>query len=234
MAHKKRFLPVALVFLAALTAGAVVAAEQKQAGGLTARHQAGQTMLAWQEVDSPVAESTIAAVKLRDIRRDLDKEHKVRYRIYRSEQPITSLAGLRPIAEVPPLTCWNIDYYGDLRPEQPALRYVIEEGKGPVPAGTGLWAHNPRRAGRAYYAVTLAIDGRENTTLGPGNVLAAPLAETVGPGVPVLQRIEKPKEWQYVTGPTLYYYVRWESPPNCAVAGKPLDYVVGILLFLLS
>jgi pimeloyl-ACP methyl ester carboxylesterase len=234
MTHKKLFPPVASILLAVtLMAGAVAAAQQKQASGLTARHQAGQTMLAWQEVDSPVTQATIAAVKLREIRRDMDKEHKVRYRIYRSAQPITSLEGLRPIAEVPPLTCWNIDYYGDLRPEQPALRYVIEEGRenvpgSPVPPGTGLWAHNPSRAGPAYYAVTLSIDGRENTALGPGNVLAAPLAETVGLGVPVLQRIEKPKEWQYVVGPTLYYFVRWESPPNCAVAGKPFDYVVGI------
>jgi hypothetical protein len=185
-------------------------------------------MLAWQEVDSPAIEATIPALRLREIRRDVDKEHKVRYRIYRSEQPIGSLAGLRPIAEVPPLSCWNIDYYGDPRPADPALRYVIEEGKGPVPPGTGLWAHNPAQAGRAYYAVTLAIDGRENTALGSGNVLAAPVAETVGQGVPVLQRIEKPKEWQYVRNPTLYYYVRWESPPNCAVQGKPIDYVVGI------
>ena len=40
-------------------------------------------MLAWQEVDSPVTEPVIAAAKLREIRRDLDKSQKVRYRIYR-------------------------------------------------------------------------------------------------------------------------------------------------------
>ena len=27
-------------------------------------------------------------------------------------------------------------------------------------------------------------------------------------------------------GPTLYYFVRWESPPNCALPGKPYDYLV--------
>jgi pimeloyl-ACP methyl ester carboxylesterase len=229
MNHRKQF-PWLLPLLLALSvmSAAAAGAQQKQASGLTARHQAGQTMLAWQEVDSPVTEPAIAAVKLRDIRRDMDKPAKVRYRVYRSERPITSLAGLRPVAEVPPLTCWNIDYYGDLRPEQPALRYVIEDGRGPVPPGTGLYAHNPKQPGRAYYAVTLSVNGRENTALGPANVLAAPLAETVGLGVPILQRTEKPKEWQYVVGPTLHYFVRWESPPNCAVAGMPMDYVVGI------
>jgi len=210
-------------------AGARVAgAAQNQVTHLTVRHQAGQTILAWQEVNSPATDPAIAAIKLREMRHDLDKSKKIRYRIYRAEQTITSLEGLRPIAEVPPLSGWNVDYYGDLRPEHQALRYVIEEGKGPVPPGTGIYAHNPKKAGTAYYAVTLSIDGKENSAIGPGNVLTTPIAETVGLGVPVLQRVEKPKEWQYVTGPTLYYYVRWESPPNCAAVGMPFDYLVAI------
>ena len=170
MTHKKPFLAVlSVVVAAAVTAGgAAAAAAQKQVTGLTARHQAGQTMLAWQEVDSPATDPAIAAVKLRELRRDLDKSKKVRYRIYRAERKITSLQGLRPIAEVPPLSGWNIDYYGDLRPEHQALRYVIEEGKGPVPPGTGIYAHNPKKAGTAYYAVTLSIDGKENTAPGAG------------------------------------------------------------------
>jgi len=159
-----------------LVNGAAAGAAQRQVTGLTARHQSGQTMLAWQEVYSPATDSAIAAIKLREIRRDLDKSKKVRYRIYRAEQTITSLQGMRPIAEVPPLSGWNIDYYGDLRPEHQALRYVVEEGKGPVPPGTGIYAHNPKKAGTAYYAVTVSIDGKENTALGQGNVLVAPTA----------------------------------------------------------
>jgi len=185
-------------------------------------------MLSWQEVDSPVTEDSIGAIALRDLRRDLDKQKKVRYRIYRAEKPIASLEGLKPIAEVPPLTGWNIDYYGDIRPEHKALRYVIEEGKGPVPPGTGIYAHNPQRAGDAWYAVTVSIHGKENKSLAPANSLATAVRETAGRGVPVLQRVEKPKEWHFVQDPTLYYYVRWESPPNCAVEGKPFDYVVAV------
>jgi pimeloyl-ACP methyl ester carboxylesterase len=213
----------------ALLAAATAAAEEKQAGRLTARHQAGQTLLLWSEVDPPVTRDQIAAVELRRLRRELDKPRKVRYRIYRSQRPITTVEGLRPIAEVPPLSCWNADYYGiDPKPQQPAFRYVVEEGQPAVPPGTGIYAHNPSQAGEAYYAVTVVVDGKENTSVGESNVLGRPIRETVGQGVPVLQRVERPKSFQYVEAPTLYYYVRWESPPNCAVEGRPYDYLVAV------
>ena len=206
-----------------------IAAEQRQADRLTARHQAGQTLLTWKEVDPPVTRDSIGAVEVKRLRRDLDGQKGVRYRIYRSQRPITSVEGLRPIAEVPPLNCWNADYYGtDPKPEDQALRYVVEEGKPAVPPGTGIYAHNPRQAGEAYYAVTVVVDGKENTAVGESNVLGSPIRETVGQGVPVLQRVEKPKNFNYVDNPTLYYYVRWESPPNCAVEGRPYDYVVAV------
>ena len=215
-----------LLLLCSIAAAASMAAEQ--ASGLRARHAAGQTILCWTEVDPPIKDDSPSAIAVRDLRRQLAQTKRVMYRVYRSEQPIGSLEGLTPVAEVPPLTCWNIDYYGDLRPEHKALRYVVEDGAQPVPPGTGICAYNPDKPGKAYYAVTLVIDGKENTTVGPGNCLREPVSETVGPGAPVLQRMERPKEWQYVSDPTLYYYVRWESPPNCAVMGKPFDYVVGI------
>jgi hypothetical protein len=201
----------------------------QQAGNLRALHRAGQTILTWREVSPPVTEGSIAVVKLRAIRRDLDKKGSVRYRIYRSERPITTVEGLKPVGEVSPLTGWNADYYGvSQKPELVASRYVVEEGKGPVPPGTGIFAYNPATAGRAYYAVTRSVEGRENTSLNNTNRLQKPVEERVGRGVPILQRIEKPKTFQYVDNPTLYYYVRWESPPACSVAGKPFDYLVAV------
>jgi len=217
-----------LLCIALLAGGSLYPAE-KQVSAVTARHKAGQTLLTWKEVDSPVTRESIAARELRELRRDLDKEEKVRYRIYRSERPITSVADLEPVAEVPPLTCWNADFHGIYpKPEQPALRYVIENGKKPVPPGTGICAHNPKKAGSAYYAVTVVIDGKENTTVGNSHALSTPVRETVGLGVPVLQRIERPERFQYVKNPTLHYFVRWESPPNCAAQGRPYDYLVGV------
>ncbi len=214
--------------LAAALFTAAAGAADKQAGQLQTRHKAGQTLLTFAEVDPPVTADSIPARELRDLRRTLEKEGKTRYRIYRSDEPIESVEGLKPIAELPPLTCWNIDYYGSIRPEHTALRYVVQDGKDPVPPGTGICAYNPPQAGKAYYAVTTGIAGKENANIGPGNSLAAPIEETVGQGVPVLQRTVKPERFSYVANPTLHYYVRWESPPNCSVQGKPIDYLVGI------
>ncbi len=213
------------LFVLTLFAAASVAEQVRELRG---RHQAGQTILTFREVDSLVTQPDILATEIRDLRRKLDDKPRVRYRVYRSEAPITSLDGLVPIAELPPLTCWNIDYYGDVRPEHQALRYVVQDGQEPVPPGTGICAYNPSHAGKAYYAVTHVVDEVEDRALTAGNCLSEPIAETVGQGEPVLQRVERPERFQYVDRPTLHYYVRWESPPNCSVQGKPIDYVVGV------
>jgi pimeloyl-ACP methyl ester carboxylesterase len=203
--------------------------QESQVGDLRARHEAGQTILTWAEVDSPLPSETVGVAELRKLREKLDQPKKIRYRIYRSEQPIESVKDLVPIAEAPPLTGWNADYYGVYaKPEHKATRYVVEEGKGPVPPGTGIYAHNPAAAGKAYYAVTVSVNGEERTALSPANVLRAPLEETVGPGVPILQRIEKPRTANYVPNPELHYYVRWEAPPRSNVPSRPFDYRVGI------
>ncbi len=199
--------------------------------GLRARHEAGQTILTWREVDPPVTAESIPVADLRRIKSLLDKEKKIRYRIYRSDRRITPdlIRDLEPIAEVPPLTCWNADYTGiDCKPGQQAARYVVEEGKGPVPPGTGIYAHNPPAAGWAYYAVALSVDGRENAAIGGENSLETPVRETVGPGLPVLQRTERPRESNYVKDPILHYYVRWEAPPRSNLPSRPFDYRVGI------
>ncbi len=206
-----------------------VRADESQVAQLTSRHRAGQTLLTWREVDPPITSDAISVGELRKVRKESGNAKKVRYRIYRSDRPITSLDDLRPIAEVRPLSCWNANYYGaHAKPEDPALRYVVDDGRPPVAPGTGIHAHNPEKPGRAYYAVTVSIDGTENTAVGPPNALSKPTEETVGPGAPVLQRIEKPERFQYVSGPTLHYFVRWESPPRCNVSGKPFDYVVAV------
>jgi pimeloyl-ACP methyl ester carboxylesterase len=196
---------------------------------LRAVHRGGQTLLTWREVDPPTTQETISAKELRKLRGDLAKMRKVRYRVYRATEPIRSLAGLEALADVPPLTCWNADYHGIYpKPEHQARRYAVEDGAAPVPPGTGIYAPNPKEAGDAWYAVTVVLDGTEERTVGAGNVTAHPISETVGPGVPVLQRTEKPDTFMYVKGPTLHYYVRWEAPPNCATASRPYDYLVAI------
>ncbi len=221
--------------LAVLGADALPQVEQLQA-----RHRAGQTFLTWREVNPPLPDEQVSFPKFRHAISQVEKAAPVRYRIYRSEKRLTSVDGLRPIAETRPLSCWNGQFNGSGEPRETDLvpRYVIDEGQPPLPPGTGLYVHNPKvtqastgtaTAGvPAFYAVTYVLNGVENKTVGPGNSLQRPVAETQGQGVPVLQRTEKPREYNYVQGPTLHYFVRWEAPPNCSVENQPIDYVVGI------
>jgi pimeloyl-ACP methyl ester carboxylesterase len=201
----------------------------EQVSQLRARHAEGQTLLTWQEILFPVTPETLSVVELRQIRATLDHEKRVRYRIYRSQQPIPSVKGLTPMAEVSPLTGWNADYYGQYaQPTDQAFRYVVEEGQPPVPPGTGIYAHNAGEGGAVYYAVTASINGREDMTISHENTLQIPIDETVGQGVPILQRIVRPTVFYYVANPTLYYYVRWESPPHASLPSQPFDYLVAI------
>jgi len=198
-----------------------------QARDLRAFHRSGQTFLVWKEARAADIPKGVSVVELKKLRTTLARERKIRYRIYRSEKPITGLDDLKPIAEAPPLSAWNLDYYGIYpKPDQRAFRYVIEPGGEPLAEGEGLYVYNPKKAQRAYYAVTYVEGEKENRSLEGTNVLKRPVEETVGQGVPVLQRIVKPKSFQYVRNPTLRYYVRWEAPPNSSVAGKPFDYLV--------
>jgi pimeloyl-ACP methyl ester carboxylesterase len=225
---KERIESVIRIILCAMVAGAA-APGSEQASAVRARHHAGQTFITWQEVDQAARADAMSMEALRAGIRAVEQDGQRRYRIYRAPQPIASLDGLRPIAEVRPLTCWNADYYGsDPKPDAPALRYVIAAGAAPLPAGTGVYVHNPRQPGRAWYAVTCISAGVENTALGPSNRLEDPVEESVAAGEPVLQRVVKPKDFQYIGHPTLHYYVRWESPPNSNVEGRPFDYLVAV------
>jgi len=202
----------------------------EQVADLQADHRNGQTFLTWQEITmEPVPDmvSVPELIKLKEYRR---KDLGVTYRVYRAFSPIRSLEGLHPIAEVPSLSGWNLDFYGRYpKKEHPAFRYVIKDEAEPLPHGIGLYVHNPQTSGAAYYAVTAVLKGQENLTLVSGNVLTQSVQETVGQGVPVLQRKELTNRFYFVKGPiTLQYYVRWENPPNTSVVGKPFDYLIAI------
>ncbi|KPK81653.1 MAG: hypothetical protein AMJ81_10430, partial [Phycisphaerae bacterium SM23_33] len=85
-------------------------------------------------------------------------------------------------------------------------------GTEPLANGTGLYVHHPARAGRGYYAVTVAVNGRENTwTFGAGQT-AGPVEEVKGPGKPVFQRQMDMKVLFDYPGRRLQY-VQWTAPP---------------------
>lgn len=95
----------------------------------------------------------------------------------------------------------------------PVRRFVIDEKAGELAAGTGLYVHHPKQAGKRYYAVVACRGGAANTKdLSPANAPAEPVSETVGPGVPVRQG--KGLEGPYFDWPgTRWVYVQWCGPP---------------------
>ncbi len=228
----RRFAPCRTLWPAAALLFVPIAtwAAQPQASDVAALHREGQTFVTFREIGRAAEAKDLTVRQFRELRKELEGDGGIRYRVYRASEPIRTLQGLEPLAEVPALSGWNVEYYGDLgkASEKPALRYTIEDGKQPLPRDMGLFVHNPDEAGRAWYAVTAVAGGKENRALGPRSATQNPAKETVGQGVPVLQRVERPKQWQYVERPTLHYFVRWESPPTCSVEGKPIDYVVGV------
>jgi len=202
----------------------------EQVTKLQASHRSGQTFITWKEVTTePLLEapSVRELIRLKD---HLFTDLGVSYRVYRSADPISSLDGLNPIVTVRPLSGWNTDFYGKKpKKRHQAFRYVIKNDADPLPPGVGLYVNNPKTPGAVYYAVTAVFKGQENRALGSSNVLSRSVHEEIGQGVPVLQRVEKTKKFMYVKGPiTLYYYVRWESPPNASINGKPFDYLIAI------
>ena len=224
--------PFTILLLIATTA----LAAERQVSELKVRHNQGQTFITWKEVNPLEINDEINDATLRKIVRESSTNKKVVYRIYRSEKPITSVESIKPIAEVGSLSCWNVDYYG-VSPQEnkPAIRYVIKDGEQPLEHGTGLYVHNPtfqsqtdRRPLKSYYAVTYSINGVENKDINKANSTENPIQEVQGQGVPVLQRVVKPKEFSYIQNPELHYYVRWEAPPNASIENKPFDYLVAI------
>lgn len=196
---------------------------------ITSRHNNGQTILTWNEVDPPITQEKVGM-------KEWDKLRKIRrphtYRIYRSLKPFSAetIATAELVDEVGHNTCWNAEFYGLYKRGPDVKRYVVDGGKAPVPPGTGIYAHNPSAAGKAYYAVMVALSGEENlSAFTEANCLSQAMDEKVGPGDPVLQRKEVPDKFHYVAKPTLRFYVRWESPPRCNLPSRPYDYMVGEL-----
>jgi hypothetical protein len=199
----------------------------RQVSQVRAVHRNGQTFIAWNAIDPPGPDGEPSGEALIRLKRDTAK--RLAYRIYRSPQPISAVAGLLPIGLAAPLSGWNTDYHGlDPAASLKPFRYAIEDGTAPLADGLGLYVHNPPSPGPAYYAVTAVVDGVENTSVMASNRTADAVVETVGAGTPVLQRVVRLKEFRYVKSPELRYYTRWEAPPNANRENQPIDYLVAI------
>jgi len=218
-------------FLDVSAAAAGAKAKLPKVSALSARHRNGQTLLTWTQPATAVDKDKVTFGEFKTLRKAAaGKGGRISYRIYRSAKPITAatIARAELVDRVGDLTCWNTDYYGVYPNAKHVVpRYVAADGQAPVAPGTGIYAHNPAKASKAYYAVTCVVAGAEDlSAFDAGNALAKPLDEKPGPGEPICQRIEKPKKFFYTENITLHYYVRWEAPPRCNVPSRPYDYVV--------
>jgi pimeloyl-ACP methyl ester carboxylesterase len=203
-------------------------APDAQATDVVARHEDGRTFVTWREAEAVATGGEATVQQVNQARREASKRRLV-YRVYRSDQPIGSVASLRPVAEIPAFSAWNTDVYGGAaRPGNPVRRYVIQRGGEPLANGAGLFVRRADGTGVSYYAVTRSIDGQENQTLSDSNALTVGVEESQGLAVPVLQRTETPGAFQFVKKPTLHYYVRWESPLGGSDTATPYDYLVAV------
>ena len=90
-------------------------------------------------------------------------------------------------------------------------RFAVEDGK-VLEAGTGLYVHNPAKAGKGYYAVVASVNGTANLRdMGAGNCTPA-VSETVGPGAPVRQPPADVTVFYDYPGKRIQY-VQWTAPP---------------------
>jgi len=202
--------------------------------GVEARFRDGDTMVRFAEIEPPITREAPTCDELNAARSALDRDPLVRYRIYRSTTPLDSpedLLAARLVDEIPPLTGWDDAFHGlgNCQGTRLVPRYPVDDQVLAAP-GTGIYVRrHPAGAGEetAYYYVSRAVDGAEDfSSLTPAGNATGPVTERPGSGMVLERVVETPAEFQYVSGPTLHFFVRWEAPPPSNVPSAPYDYLV--------
>ncbi len=234
----------------------------RQVSDLRALHRKGQTFITWTEVDKIIAKDKVLWAEFEPtFKSHSGPRHGTFYRIYRHDKPITAenLYQAELIDEIWPLSGYDArlhqhvvrgENWVGLDPNVWVARYCIadppagelapnseyagrQEWRGQeLPLHTGLYVHQPPKAGKAYYAVTVIAGGVENTRdLTAANSLARPVEETVAPGEPILyrwlnqdtgpRRSRTPRETQFS--------VYWAAPPYSNQPRRPIHVQVGLV-----
>jgi hypothetical protein len=206
--------------------------EAFQVENLRAWHTDGQTFLTFHMVKNDFPDADITYGQYFERKKQI--KNNVQYHIYRSNTPFKDVRQLIPLARVDGFTGWNEFFYGihtnaEKYSGRKAIRYTVKPKEGPLAQDKGLFVYAPEQKGSFYYAVTAVTGGRENKEILIGqNVTQNPVQENTGPGTPILQRVESPKEFQYIKNPTLYFFTRWETFPNAGMNAHPFDYLVAV------
>ncbi len=201
---------------------------------LRAEHRQGQTFLTWTEVedivgqDHPIFEDWEKAILSARNKRDLS------YRIYGHTQPITSATIheailLREIPEA--LSGWNtlaiqtLEFSpgtkrspllpGKIKIDQQISRFAIREGGKPLPRTTGLAVISATRNRHYYYAISVAIDGKESLHLfeeGRNTTARINESQMRFPQFVTFKKVA-PKNPKKKRRPHIHIRVAWLEPP---------------------
>jgi len=159
------------------------------------------------------------------------------YRVYRHSQRISSanIDKAELLASVNPLGGYDTEVYKihfkgeyiDQREEPDSVipTHRVADGQTLRP-GEALYVHTPRAAGKAYYAVTMAVGGTENLSqITAANCLTEPIVENRKTPEPILQWIQ---EDRYRDDPPEYWYRYWAAPPLVNLPGRSFRVAVTV------
>src|SRR3989339_170533 len=217
-----------------------------QVDSASARFKDGDAMIIFKEVNPPFTSDSITCAQyLAEYNARFSSNacadwsgaiEKIRYRIYRSTQPLISESALslaELVDEIKPLSCWDAAYWGRggcgtgdrIVPRYPVDSLVL------ATPGTGIYVdrYNGNTSETFYYFVSHTIDGAEDFSTFAQNVNATnSVVETGGHGMVLLREAQFNVTYKYTANCTLYYYVRWEAPPYCNMPNSPYDYLVAL------
>ncbi len=219
-----------------------------QVTSAAARHQQGDTMLTFAEINPPHLGATWTVAGYTNALHHTyapDVAPKRRYRIYRSSQPLTSIAaisGAEFIDEITPMTGWNHGLHsisntffsgGDEQYDADIPTLPVNDLM-PAAPGTGIYVHRHTGAAgeTAHYFISHTVNGAEDfSSLIEGQNATGSVSETPGPGMTLLWREQVfTNGWIFSPdrNPTLRDYVRWEAPPTWNVPSRPMNYRIGL------
>ena len=224
-----------------------------QAKDLKVFHRKGQTFITWTEVEKIIEKDPIEWAEFQPIFKKHSPRGNTFYRIYRHDERITpaNLHRAELVNEIWPLSGYDTrshqhvthgEEWAGLDPRCIVHRYWVHDPPaGPVgavqwwnkelPLHTGLYVHQPAKAGKAFYAVTVLVDGVENTAdLTAANSLAGPVAETVGTGGPTLYRVldQSRRRGRQTEYRETQFFMYWAAPPYANLPRHPIHIMVSL------
>ncbi len=198
-----------------------------------AYHRQGDTLLLWRDPSPLTTSEELTVEEYKNLlRRAEGPPHQIRFRLYRSSNPITpeTIARAELLDEIGPLSVWDEEFLGQWWRKERALvpRMPFENERIARPE-ENIYVHHSRERGAFYYAVVKVLDGQEDLSqIIPGeNSLSSPIEEEPGPGLVLLRKREIRENFYYVNGPIeMNFFVKWEAPPNANLPSTPFNYLV--------